>query len=358
MTDRPRLTPAMADTRRAVRVLLREVFPEALEAMTTMPGCAGGTGYDVPADAPLVLVALSGGADSLALAAATAFEAQRSGVRAGAVIVDHGLQAGSAEVATRAAGQARSLGLSPVTVTQVTVGGRVDPQGRIETSGPEANARVARYEVFETALVDTGAAAVLLAHTLDDQAETVLLGLTRGAGASSIAGMEAINGIYLRPFLGIRRVETVAACDDQSFEYWSDPHNDDPSYTRVRIRREVLPVLEAQMGPGVAEALARTAEHLQDDNEVLDAIADEVFSNTAVIAMQHMTSLQGDLHDLPRAIRVRVYQRAARVTGFGALTSAHIRAVDDLVMNWHGQAGIDVPGGTVVRENGILRFSA
>ena len=133
MTARPRLTPAMADTRRAVRVLLRDVFPEALEAMTKMPGCAGGTGYDVPLDAPLVLVGLSGGADSLALAAATAFEAQRSGVRAGAVIVDHGLQQGSAEVAARAADQARSLGLSPVTVTEVTVGGRVDPQGRIET---------------------------------------------------------------------------------------------------------------------------------------------------------------------------------------------------------------------------------
>jgi tRNA(Ile)-lysidine synthase len=175
MTARPRLTPAMADTRRAVRVLLREVFPEALEAMTKMPGCSGGTGYDVPADAPLVLVALSGGADSLALAASTAFEAQRSGLRAGAVIVDHGLQAGSAEVAARAADQARKLGLAPVIIEVVNVAGRVDPQGRIETHGPEGNARAARYTAFETALGDTGADAVLLAHTLDDQAETCLL---------------------------------------------------------------------------------------------------------------------------------------------------------------------------------------
>jgi tRNA(Ile)-lysidine synthase len=347
----------MADTRRAVRVLLREVFPEALEAMTKMPGCAGGTGYDVPADAPLVLVALSGGADSLALAAATAFEAQRSGLRAGAVIVDHGLQTGSAEVAARAADQARKLGLAPVQVIRVRVAARVDPQGRIETNGPEANARAARYRAFETALGETGAAAVMLAHTLDDQAETVLLGLTRGAGATSLAGMAPVSGVYLRPLLGIRRVQTVAACADQGLEPWNDPHNGDRSYTRVRIRHEVLPVLEAQMGPGVAEALARTAKHVQDDAQVLEAIADEVFENTAIVAMPQMTSLQCSLDEMPRAIRVRVYQRAAAITGLGQFSAAHIQGVDELVMNWHGQAGIDVPGGSVVRENGILRFS-
>jgi tRNA(Ile)-lysidine synthase len=347
----------MADTRRAVRVLLREVFPEALEAMTKMPGCSGGTGYDVPADAPLVLVALSGGADSLALAASTAFEAQRSGLRAGAVVIDHGLQDGSAEVAARAADQARKLGLAPVIIEVVNVAGRVDPQGRIETRGPEGNARAARYTAFETALGDTGADAVLLAHTLDDQAETVLLGLTRGAGAASISGMEPVNGIYLRPFLAIRRTETEAACIDQGLEFWIDPHNLDPAFTRVRIRHEVLPVLERELGPGVAEALARTAEHLQADAEVLDAIADEVFSNIAIVAMPAMTSLLRDVEDMPRAIRARVYQRAATTTGIGPLTSVHIRGVDDLVMDWHGQGVIDVPGGSVVREDGILRFS-
>jgi tRNA(Ile)-lysidine synthase len=357
MTDRPRLTPAMADTRRAVRVLLREVFPDALEAMTTMPGCAGGTGYDVPADAPLVLVGLSGGADSLALAAATAFEAQRSGLRAGAVIVDHGLQEGSAEVAERAAAQARKLGLAPVLVERVTVAARVNPQGRIESSGPEADARAARYAAFEKALSASGAAAIALAHTLDDQAETVLLGLTRGAGATSLAGMAPVSEIYLRPFLGIRRSQTVAACANQGLEPWHDPHNDDSNYTRVRIRHEVLPVLEKQMGPGVAEALARTADHLQADAEVLDAIADEVFANTSIVAMLGMTSLMSSLEEIPRAIRVRVYQRAAASTGIGPLAAAHIQGIDDLVMNWHGQAGVDVPGGRVVRENGILRFS-
>ena len=337
----------MADTRRAVRELLRAVFPEALEAMTKMPGCAGGTGYDVPADAPLVLVALSGGADSLALAAATAFEAQRCGLRAGAIVVDHGLQVGSAEVAATAAEQARKLGLTPVSLERVHVTGE---------AGPEANARAARYAAFETAMGAHGADAVLLAHTLDDQAETVLLGLTRGAGGSSLAGMEPINGVYLRPFLGIRREQTVAACADQGLEAWSDPQNLDTAFTRVRIRTEVLPMLEAQLGPGIAQALARTAEHLQEDAEVLEAIAETVFSNTAIVALKGMTSLEASIEDLPRAIRVRVYQRAAAATGSGPLASAHLSGIDDLVTNWHGQAGIDVPGGRVVRENGILRF--
>ncbi len=347
MTTRPRLTPAMADTRRAVRELLREVFPEALEAMTKLPGCAGGTGYDVPADAPLVLVGLSGGADSLALAAATAFEAQRCGLRAGAIIVDHGLQPGSAEVAERAAAEARGLGLTPVVIERVTVS---------QANGPEADARTARYRAFETAIGDTGADAVLLAHTLDDQAETVLLGLTRGAGTSSLAGMEPVSGLYVRPFLTIRREQTEAACADQGLEPWRDPHNTDRSYTRVRIRHEVLPVLEAQLGPGIAEALARTAEHLQADAEVLDAITDEV---SKIIATEGAGSQLATevIAEVPRAIRARVYQRAAAAAGVGPLSASHIGAVDSLVTSWHGQAGVDIPGGQVVRENGILRFT-
>src|SRR5215207_3414871 len=152
---RPRLTPPIADVRRAVRAVLPP--------------------------AGLVLVALSGGADSLALAAATAFEAPRAGCRAGAVIIDHGLQQGSAEVAARAAAQAAELGLQPVLVRRVAVA----PAGE---GGPEASARIARYAALDAAAHETGAVLVLLGHTLDDQAETVLLGLARGAGAASLSG--------------------------------------------------------------------------------------------------------------------------------------------------------------------------
>src|SRR4051794_11218701 len=181
MPDRPRLTPAIADVRRAVRAALDVLDPDAL-----------------------VLVALSGGPDSLALAAATAFEAPRAGLRAAAAIVDHGLQSGSADVAARAAQQATGLGLAPVRVERVPVGAATGSGG-----GPEAAARTARYAALERAASELGASAVLLAHTLDDQAETVLLGLARGSGAASLQGMAAERGIFRRPLLGIRRATTV-----------------------------------------------------------------------------------------------------------------------------------------------------
>ncbi|GMA95380.1 hypothetical protein GCM10025881_22040 [Pseudolysinimonas kribbensis] len=212
------------------------------------------------------------GPDSLALAAAVAFEAPRAGVAAGAVVVDHGLQTGSARVAERAALQARDLGLDPVTVVRVEVGA---------AGGPEAAARDARYAALEQAARAAGADAVLLGHTLDDQAETVLLGLARGSGAASLQGMAPMNGLWRRPLLGIRRAQTRQACADAGLEPWHDPHNDDPGFARVRVRRNVLPVLERELGPGVAEALARTAEQLREDNEALDAFAGEVAEDLA-----------------------------------------------------------------------------
>jgi tRNA(Ile)-lysidine synthase len=353
----------MADTRRAVRELLRAQFPDALAALTRMPGCAGGTGYDVPADAPLVLVALSGGADSLALAAATAFEAQRCGLHAGAVIVDHQLQDGSAEVAAVAAAQATKLGLAPVIIERVTVAGRVDPQGRIETHGPEADARAARYGAFARVSEATGAQAILLAHTLNDQAETVLLGLARGAGATSIAAMTPVTGRFLRPFLGITREQTEQACADQSLEPWHDPHNTDRGYARVRIRHDVLPVLENELGPGIAESLARTAAHLQDDAEVLDALAKQAWCESWVEPADGFDTRSALLnHRLlaahPRAIRTRVMRAAAERAELGMLTSTHIDAIDALMTNWHGQGALHVPGGTVARADDILIFSA
>ena len=232
---RPRLTPAIADVRRAVR-----------DALAALPG-AGST---ADSTAPLILVALSGGPDSLALAAATAFEAPRAGLRAGAVVVDHALQAGSADVAGRAAEQARALGLNPVTVTRVSVA------ASSAGGGPEAAARTARYDALAAAAAEFGATAVLLGHTLDDQAETVLLGLARGSGAGSVRGMEARNGLYLRPLLGIRRASTVGFCADSNLQPWTDPQNSDPAFSRVRVRSVVLPMLEAELGPGIAESLA------------------------------------------------------------------------------------------------------
>jgi len=319
MTSRPRLTPAIADLRRAVRTALP---PEGL-----------------------VLVALSGGPDSLALAAATAFEAAG---RAGAVIVDHGLQPGSMDVAARAAEQARALGLDPVLVKAVAVG---------SVGGLEAAARDARYAALSAAAASTGAVAVLLGHTLDDQAETVLLGLARGSGASSLQGMAFSSGIYRRPLLGIRRSTTVQACVDAGLEPWTDPHNSDPVFTRVRVRNSVLPALESELGPGVAEALARTAEQLREDADALDHFAEEIVEELADIAEAGISLPVSALASNPAALRQRLIRLAVLGEFHVSLSRAHTLEVARLVTDWHGQGPLHLPGIEATRDGGLIIFS-
>ena len=333
MTTRPRLTPAIADVRRAVRASLALVPGSTVPVASTV------------ADG-LVLVALSGGPDSLALAAATAFEAAG---HAGAVIVDHGLQEGSAEIAERAATTARDLGLHPVVVRRVEVG---------TAGGPEAAARDARYAALADVARETGAVAVLLGHTLDDQAETVLLGLARGSGATSLQGMEQVSGIYRRPLLGIRRSTTVQACADAALEPWSDPQNADPAFTRVRIRSTVLPLLEAELGPGVAEALARTAEQLREDAAALDHFADEIVEELAEIAEAGISLPVSALASNPPALRQRLIRLAVQGEFHVSLSRAHTLEVARLVTDWHGQKALDLPGLRVERQGGLIIFSA
>lgn len=326
---RPRLTPAMADARRAVRAQLTDI--EAGD---------------------LVLVALSGGPDSLALAAATAFEAPRVGLRAGAVIVDHGLQEGSAEVAEAAAAQARALGLDPIEVVPVDVA--VGPGA----GGPEAAARDARYAALEEAARRHTASTVLLGHTLDDQAETVLLGLARGSGAVSISGMPAQHGIYRRPFLGLRRASTIQACRDQGLEPWSDPHNTDPAYTRVRVRERVLPVLDAELGPGVVEALARTAELVRDDADALELMVDEVAEELVELEDGGCSVPVAWIAANPRALSSRLVRLVARVEFGLSLTRAQTLEVLRLATDWHGQGAVHLPGVRVNRAGARIVFTA
>jgi tRNA(Ile)-lysidine synthase len=319
------------------------------EVRTAVRAClAGLTAGD------LVLVACSGGADSLALAAATAFVAPRLGLRAGAVTVDHGLQPGSDERAADLAALLAKLGLDPVRSTAVTVA----PAG---ASGPENAARVARYGALDAAAAAYGAAAVLLGHTLDDQAETVLLGLARGSGGRSLAGMPARRGRYRRPLLTVRRAATVAACAELGLEPWQDPHNSDFRFTRARVRHQALPALEAALGPGVAEALARTAAQLRADAECLDDLA---FAESGQLRQGGSDPAGLDvawLAALPAAIRTRVLRDAAVMAGCppGALAAGHIGQVDALVTAWRGQRWADLPGGVRARRQaGKVWFSS
>ncbi|MEO3863515.1 tRNA lysidine(34) synthetase TilS [Acrocarpospora sp. B8E8] len=318
--------PAVADVRRAVRGALAGVEAGAL-----------------------VVVACSGGADSLALAACLGFVAPRLGLRAGLLTVDHGLQAESGDRARELVQLAPMLGLDPAEVLSVTVG---------RDGGPEAAARDARYKALDAAAERLGAAVVLLGHTLNDQAETVLMRLARGSGSRSLAGMPERFGRYRRPLLGVSRTRTEQACEALGLAPWKDPHNADQAYTRARVRGEALPVLERTLGPGIAEALARTARLCRDDADALDDWADAAYAEARGLGAGLDVVV---LERLPGAVRRRVIQRAAVDAGAtaSALAAVHIEEVERLVTQWRGQRAVDLPGGVgAVRRYGTLIFAS
>lgn len=297
---------------------------------------------------PLALVACSGGADSMALASALAFEAPRLGVRAGGVTVDHGLQAGSADRTVDVTARLTALRLDPVDSVTVAVG---------RDGGPEAAARDARYAALDAAAERHGAAAVLLGHTRDDQAETVLLGLARGSGTRSLSGMAPVSGPcgrYRRPFLAIDRQTTRRACMVQSLSVWDDPHNADPAYTRSRVRHEALPMLEKALGKGVVEALARTARLSRDDADALDAWTDEAERTVRAGPAAAGELDVARLYALPPAVRRRVLRRTAIAAGApaGSLFARHIEEMDRLITAWRGQQAINLPGRIEARRQG------
>jgi tRNA(Ile)-lysidine synthase len=304
---------------------------------------------DLPAGAT-VLVACSGGTDSVALAAALAFEAERAGIRAGAVVVDHGLQPGSDDVAKAAAALCREMGLEPVEIVRADV--------RETGAGLEADARSARYAAIEAVADRVDAVAVLVGHTRDDQAEQVLLGLSRGSGARSLSGMPVRRDRYIRPLLALPRATTLAACAAYGIEPWNDPHNSDDSFRRVRARR-LLATLESELGPGFAAALARSADLLREDADHLETLAIRARARLPEAAGEPGVDLDA-LAALPRAIRTRVWRLLAAEAGapLGDVSAAHVESLDALLTSWHGQGPLHVPGGIAVARTGReIRFT-
>jgi tRNA(Ile)-lysidine synthase len=321
----------------AVRVPVRRTL--------AAPGAA--TASSRPPDGrETVAVACSGGADSLALASAAVFEGHKLGLRVVGVTVDHGLQPGSAAQADRVVAQLAAMGVDETLTARV----EVDAASGL---GPEAAAREARYAVLEQVAEHLRAGLVLLGHTLDDQAETVLLGLTRGSGGRSLQGMRPAFGVFARPLLGVRRADTVTACLVEGLEVWDDPHNADPGYTRVRVRERVLPVLEAELGPGIAEALARTADQLRDDTALLDDLSLDLLSEAFRDGGLDVDVLAA----APPSLRHRAVRRAVLDAGAppSELTRDHVLAVDGLLVGWRGQKWIDLPGPLrALRRDGLL----
>ncbi len=302
-----------------------------------------------------VLVACSGGPDSLALAAVAAYFARRGHVdghpvSVGAVVVDHQLQPGSAAVAATTARILEDLGLSPVQIRTVDVAST--------GVGPEAAARDARHAALEAAADEAGAGAILLGHTLDDQAEQVLLGLARGSGTRSLAGMRPSRGRLLRPFLGLRRADTLEICRVEALEPWHDPSNTDPVYARSRTRVEVLPLLEDKLGPGVAESLARTAAILQLDADYLEDVANDTFERLRQQTGEEISLPEAELRDLAPAVRFRVIAKAAAAVGGQQPSYQRLLAAEALLRRQGSAGPVELPGAVSVYRLSLAQLLA
>ncbi len=297
----------------------------------------------------LVLVGCSGGADSLALVWTTSVVGKRLELKTGAVIVDHQLIPESNDVAQNAKKQCEELGIEKVIIKKVEV--------NQTNEGLEAAARIARYEAFENVLHETNAKVILLAHTQDDQAETVLMRLTRGSGAKSLSGMSAISGKYLRPFLHLRKKIVHDSLDLIGMKAWQDPANFDNQYLRVKVRQELMPKLIEVLGEGAISSLDKTSQLLRLDNQALDELAQQFIDAQDDVKKNGLKVKE--LENLPEAIRTRVLKICAVASGVhpGPFSFEHIEAIDALVKNWHGQGNVDLPGFIqATRVDGSLRF--
>ena len=316
-------TPALLELRQAVRIWFEKLEPNSK-----------------------VCIGVSGGADSLALAAASKLESANFPIELIAVIVDHGLQDNSAEIAQFAKQQLTKLGYEDIFI------GRANVQ---ITDGLEASARRARYKVFQQAIETFSPVAFMLGHTKNDQAEGVLLGLARGSGTKSLSGMQEVSGIFIRPLLGIDRVTTEIACREADIDFWIDPHNSNLEFTRVRVRKNILPFLENEIGPGITDALARSAKILREDATALDEWAERVFAQVDPLNIE-ISSLES----LPVAVRSRVLRLAIYAAGApsGSISAAHLEPIEAFVSGWRGQGHTSLPGGVkVCRISGRLSLS-
>lgn len=316
-------------------------------------------------DAPTVLVACSGGRDSMALAAVSHIVCATLGIHCGAVIVDHQLQAGSRQVARDAARRCEDLGLDPVTVRAIDV---QDLHGGRST---EDVARQARYAAIVETARDDAAAVVLLAHTRDDQAETVAMDLMRSAGIDALAGMPPVferDGVrFLRPFLELTRKQTTAICGELGITWWDDPTNGDTmpadqplpeSYPlRSRVRHTLMPYLSSFFNGDFPAHLAQSTEVARADRDFLEVSADGLYGK-AVCRNGEDTVVDMRVKPLAEAhpaIRRRVIARVLAELGM-AFTSSHVRSIEALVTHWHGQGPVSLPSGySANRQKHVIR---
>lgn len=253
------------------------------------PSSADGAGPDFSGLTPPVVVACSGGPDSVALLVLAA----DAGLEPVAVHVDHGLRPGSEHEFAMVRAAAEALGV------------RARSERVVVGEGPnlEARARDARYAALQLARDEIGASAILVAHTADDQAETVLLNVMRGSATAGLAGMPGRRGAVVRPLLHLRRAEVRAVVADRGFTTVDDETNRDPRFRRAWVRHELLPMLGRGADRDLVPVLARQADLLRAESELLDELADALLTEAGVSTPSTRVLRQAPVALARRALR-------------------------------------------------------
>lgn len=311
-----------------------------------------------------VVVAVSGGADSVALLLGLdeSVRSRKLNIRIEVAHLNHKLRRESNVDARWVRALAKELG------HRVVVGSSdISARARKSNDNLEQAARRARYDFLKQVAKQSHAKTVLTAHTMNDQAETILLNLIRGSGGDGLRGIERLRPIaprseilLARPLLSwARRQDTEAYCRNRSIEFRDDQMNADPAFTRVRVRNEVLPLLE-QFNPKFIETLARSAEILRSDNQALDNAAQRLVDVAANRQRRRIKSLRTDvLRIAPTALR----RRALRLWleehrgDLRRIEHAHLTGIEKLLLSTKSGRVAELPGGaTVVRQSGLLHY--
>ncbi|HKR31595.1 MAG TPA: tRNA lysidine(34) synthetase TilS [Terriglobales bacterium] len=318
----------------------------------------------LPLSEAIAVVGVSGGADSVALLLALdeLIKASKLNIRMVVAHLDHRLRKESGDDARWVKELATGLG-HEVSIKRVQVKSFALRSG----DNLEQAARLARYKWFAEVAQKRRAGLVLTAHTMDDQAETVLLNLLRGSGADGMSGIEPVRPLnakdktlLARPLLAwAGRSDTEELCRSGGIDFRHDQMNEDETFARVRVRRQLLPMMRS-FNPRISEALSRTAELLRDDSRALDSAARrlvELSSDNGTRQPQLRTDL---LADAPPALRRRALRLwlEQRRGDLRRLELVHVRAIENLVTQNRGGRTIELPrGSTVSCKAGRLTFN-
>ncbi|MEO8359535.1 MAG: tRNA lysidine(34) synthetase TilS [Vicinamibacteria bacterium] len=299
-----------------------------------------------------VISALSGGPDSVALLDALLRAGKKVGINVVAAHLDHAIRDDSR------ADAAFCEELCDRYRVRIRTGRSQPSTQAVKEGGREEAARLSRYSFLRRVAREENAGAILLGHTLDDQAETVLMRLMRGSGSLGLSAMRPWDGELLRPLLESRRSTVIAHLIAHRLPYRTDPTNLDPSFVRNRVRHELLPLLADRFNPNITEALGRTARTLAEESAALREVAAQLLDRAVATSVDGMAIELAVMKASPEGlVKTAVREALKRAGGLRSVSSVHIDGLWNLINESRGGSSLPLPGGrkaTISRGRLIL----